>query len=332
VPHAAVVFAVEKNPGAVQYLRAKFAQSPKVCIIASDMRSLALDAPVDIVVSELLGSFGCNELSPECIVGLFRNNPSVVAPHTISIPAAYTSQIAPVCSAKLHQAAVQQALYPDPLRGPLAVNGLVKAMETPYVVRPCAAAQMHEAMDCWSFQHAGATTGEQSMEDDSQYGMERFVELKFSDFHRPAIVAEGNGYGPIDDAVNKFLPVTAPHPPSSDDDDDDDGLAVPWLCTGLLGSFTSQLYGSVVMSIEPHHFSKGMFSWFPLYFPLQEPILVPIGASLKVHVWRKHDAQSVWYEWCVQAYCQREDGTVQIHATSPIHNAGGRSYRVSLIA
>jgi PRMT5 oligomerisation domain len=154
--------------------------------------------------------------------------------------------------------------------------------------------------------------------------MERFVELTFSDFHRPSIVAEGNGYGPIDDTTNKFLSLV---PTSSND-----GLAVPWLCTGLLGSFTSQLYGSVVMAIEPHQFSKGMFSWFPLYFPLQDPILVPIGSSLKAQIWRKHDTHSVWYEWCVQAFSKQDDGTAKIHAVSSIHNPGGRSYRVSLIS
>jgi protein arginine N-methyltransferase 5 len=37
-----------------------------------DMRSLVLPEPADIVVSELLGSFGDNELSPECLDGAMR--------------------------------------------------------------------------------------------------------------------------------------------------------------------------------------------------------------------------------------------------------------------
>jgi len=36
------------------------------------MRSLVLPEPADIVVSELLGSFGDNELSPECLDGAMR--------------------------------------------------------------------------------------------------------------------------------------------------------------------------------------------------------------------------------------------------------------------
>lgn len=44
----------------------------EVGILFGDMRSLVLPEPVDIVVSELLGSFGDNELSPECLDGATR--------------------------------------------------------------------------------------------------------------------------------------------------------------------------------------------------------------------------------------------------------------------
>jgi hypothetical protein len=64
-----------------------------------------------LIVSELLGSFGCNELSPECLDGLFHET-DVCGPHTVSIPARYTLHIAPVSSIKLYQAVKQQALYP----------------------------------------------------------------------------------------------------------------------------------------------------------------------------------------------------------------------------
>lgn len=309
VPNAACIYAVEKNPGAIQFLRARFHQTPIVKILRKDIRSIQLEAPVDIIVSELLGSFGCNELSPECINRLFEN-PSVVGRGTISIPANYTSMIAPMCSTRLHQASLQQSMYPDPLRSPVAVNGVAKAMETPYVVRPCSAAQMHQAMECWSFDHSP-----QSMD----RGIDRFVDLTFSDFDQPKILSEGNGYGFVDEVTNKILPT------------EKTSYGVPWLCTGLVGSFTSQLHGNIFMSTEPHQFSVGMFSWFPLFFPLHEPLLVPVGASLKVQVWRKHDAQAVWYEWCVQVFSKQQNGSEVVLAASPIHNPGGRSYRVSLL-
>lgn len=36
------------------------------------MRSIGLPEEIDILVSELLGSFGDNELSPECLDGAMR--------------------------------------------------------------------------------------------------------------------------------------------------------------------------------------------------------------------------------------------------------------------
>ena len=41
-------------------------------LLFGDMRALAVPEQVDILVSELLGSFGDNELSPECLDGASR--------------------------------------------------------------------------------------------------------------------------------------------------------------------------------------------------------------------------------------------------------------------
>eukprot|EP00959_Pyramimonas_sp_CCMP1952_P021910 461064-Pyramimonas_sp.AAC.1 len=49
-------------------------------------------------VSELLGSFGDNELSPECLDGAQR----FLAEDGISIPANYISYLAPMTCSKLH--------------------------------------------------------------------------------------------------------------------------------------------------------------------------------------------------------------------------------------
>ena len=78
---------------------------------------------------------------------------------------------------------------------------------------------------------------------------------------------------------------------------------------GFLGTFHSTLYQPTsdeendqpsVISIAPSSFSVGMFSWFPLYFPLREPMHVPSGASVSVHMWRKCGNDRVWYEWCAE--------------------------------
>ena len=41
-------------------------------LLYGDMRALEVPEQVDILVSELLGSFGDNELSPECLDGASR--------------------------------------------------------------------------------------------------------------------------------------------------------------------------------------------------------------------------------------------------------------------
>lgn len=43
----------------------------------------------DLIVSELLGSFGDNELSPECLDGVT----DILRPTTVSIPSSYTSYL-----------------------------------------------------------------------------------------------------------------------------------------------------------------------------------------------------------------------------------------------
>ena len=43
-----------------------------VSLVFGDMRTVSVPEPVDILVSELLGSFGDNELSPECLDGAMR--------------------------------------------------------------------------------------------------------------------------------------------------------------------------------------------------------------------------------------------------------------------
>lgn len=61
------------------------------------MRDLDLSEKVDILVSELLGSFGDNELSPECLDGAQKH----LKPDGISIPCQSTSYLNPLMSSKL---------------------------------------------------------------------------------------------------------------------------------------------------------------------------------------------------------------------------------------
>lgn len=86
-----IVYAIEKNPSAfvtsarvLLFLvsideplhrlqaRKEAEWGDKVQILHGDMRVIEIPEKADILVSELLGSFGDNELSPECLDGAMR--------------------------------------------------------------------------------------------------------------------------------------------------------------------------------------------------------------------------------------------------------------------
>ncbi|KAL6215209.1 hypothetical protein ACLB2K_014640 [Fragaria x ananassa] len=95
------VYAVEKNPNAVVTLHSLVkleGWENIVSIISSDMRHWDAPEKADILVSELLGSFGDNELSPECLDGAQK----FLKEDGISIPSSYTSFIHPVTASKLY--------------------------------------------------------------------------------------------------------------------------------------------------------------------------------------------------------------------------------------
>ncbi|KAF5936430.1 hypothetical protein HYC85_027559 [Camellia sinensis] len=95
------VYAVEKNPNAVVTLHSLVkleGWENMVTIVSCDMRCWDAPEKADILVSELLGSFGDNELSPECLDGAQR----FLKPDGISIPSSYTSFIQPVTTSKLY--------------------------------------------------------------------------------------------------------------------------------------------------------------------------------------------------------------------------------------
>ncbi|KAH7524291.1 hypothetical protein FEM48_Zijuj06G0103900 [Ziziphus jujuba var. spinosa] len=84
------VYAVEKNPNAVVTLHGLVkleGWENIVTIISCDMRHWDAPEKADILVSELLGSFGDNELSPECLDGAQR----FLKQDGISIPSSYVN-------------------------------------------------------------------------------------------------------------------------------------------------------------------------------------------------------------------------------------------------
>lgn len=95
---------------------------------------------------------------------------------------------------------------------------------------------------------------------------------------------------------------------------------------GIAGYFESVLYKDVMISIHPDTHSPGMFSWFPIFFPLRTPLQVSRGSTVTLDFWRATDAKKVWYEW--SAAVESSNGSDS--SISPIHNVSGRSYWVGL--
>lgn len=93
------IFIVEKNPSAIELLKQRKNKCdwPKVevKIFSGDIRNISFPEKVDIIVSELLGSIGDNELAPECLK--YCEN-KINSESGIMIPQSFSSVFVPVMS------------------------------------------------------------------------------------------------------------------------------------------------------------------------------------------------------------------------------------------
>ncbi|KAA8896874.1 PRMT5 arginine-N-methyltransferase-domain-containing protein [Sphaerosporella brunnea] len=134
--------AVEKNPNAYIHLlrQNRLIWNNRVTVIKSDMRAWKPDFQVDIMISELLGSFADNELSPECLDGVQR----VLNPNGgVMIPQSYSAHLTPIMSPKIYADIASRKSDPD-------------AFETPYVVMLQALDNLAEndhIEKVWGFHH-----------------------------------------------------------------------------------------------------------------------------------------------------------------------------------
>ncbi|KAI0956054.1 hypothetical protein AcV7_006562 [Taiwanofungus camphoratus] len=264
----AFIYAIEKNPNAFVTLqqRHQLEWGDKVQLLFGDMRTIPVPQQVDILVSELLGSFGDNELSPECLDGGTR----FLKADGISIPASYTAHIAPLSSSRLFN---ETRTSKD-----------VKAMETPYVV-------MFQAINILSGNGGGLS---------GNCGPKVQECWEFEHPRRDAVLDE-RGLPPTNshNARSAKLTFHIPH---------------AGILHGLAGYFEAVLYGNVGLSIHPdrmHYVSKDMLSWFPLLFPLKEPMYLPSNCELHVSIWRLTSQRQVWYEWYAEAFLPLPGASVQ---------------------
>ncbi|GAA6004774.1 protein arginine N-methyltransferase [Rhodotorula paludigena] len=255
--------AVEKNPAAFVILQERSALEwgSQVKLVYSDMRSFQPQEKADIIVSELLGSFGDNELSPECLDGVMRT----LKPDGISIPASYTSYLAPISTSRLHT----EVTNPQVASASTVMDS--KPSEQPYVV-------MFSAFDTLS--SAGG-----------RLGADKVQECWTFDHPRPDVVVDQNGL-PFTNHHNARSAHLTFHIPRAG------------VCHGFAGYFEAVLYADVMLSIHPERAAGDMLSWFPIFFPLGEPVYLPANSELDVQIWRLTDntKRRVWFEWAAQAY------------------------------
>ncbi|GMH32226.1 hypothetical protein BSKO_00060 [Bryopsis sp. KO-2023] len=246
------VYAVEKNPNAVVTLLNRAVDEnwgESVTVVPADMRQWHAPEKADILVSELLGSFGDNELSPECLDGAQR----FLKEDGISIPSSYTSYLAPATAFKTYDAA-------------RAHNDL-KHVETAYCVKLHNYIELAKSKEVFTFCHPNRA----DVIDNSRY-----TELAF---YRSA-----------------ESPAALMH--------------------GFAGYFETVLYKDITLCTVPEKHTPKMQSWFPIFFPLAEPIDIPRGATqIVIHIWRCMGEHKVWYEWCCTS-----------PVVTPIQNSNGRSH------
>ncbi|KAI9846553.1 MAG: methyltransferase protein [Thelocarpon superellum] len=309
------LWAVEKNPNAFVLLQ-RHNESDwggRVKVVKSDMRSwkgpplrpqpaVDVDDPyekngvdggfgrVDIMVSELLGSFGDNELSPECLDGVQH----VLHPeHGISIPASYTAHLTPVAAPRLHTT-ISSRVAADPT-----------APETPYVV-------MLHAIDYLSTAPVHPTAFSPTTASTSSPALPLpLVQQAWEFAHPNPILSTPHTDSLASNAHNtRFAHLRFP-------------CAARGSCNGVAGYFETVLYSHVELSTRPDTMdakSADMISWFPIYFPLKTPLYFPDSSELDISIWRQTDDRKVWYEWMVEAFVVVDEHRIRL-GSSELHSS-----------
>ncbi len=253
------LWALEKNQNAFVYLLRQNERewSGKVTVVKTDMRGWEGPRPkgvdsvtkVDILVTELLGSFGDNELSPECIDGVQRH---LAQPHGISIPHSYTAHLSPISTPRIY-ADISSRVVGDP-----------NAFEIPWVVRLF-------QIDFVTEKVPGHPRFQQAWEFAHPVGVLRADD--FAGKHGLAAKFTTGGGGAMSGSTGA-------------NDHNARHTHLTFVCRtkgiihGLAGYFESILYASqisadkepVELSILPDQIdrkSKDMISWFPIFFPLK---------------------------------------------------------------
>ncbi|KAH8705134.1 protein methyltransferase RmtC [Talaromyces proteolyticus] len=241
--------------------------------------------PVDILISELLGSFGDNELSPECLDGVTHLLNPV---HGISIPSSYSAHLTPIAAPKLYADISTQSISNS------------AAPETPYVV-------MLHAIDYLST--TSSSTANPATHMSSSIGSNSNLDCYPSTCFRAPIPIVHTAWSFSHHNPNIPIQSTTSSTIFNEHNTRQSRLTFPCqnrgMCHGLAGYFETVLYDDIELSTNPvtmENKSDGMISWFPIYFPLKTPLYIPDNGEIVVTMFRQTDNRKVWYEWMVEVF------------------------------
>uniref|UniRef100_A0A7E4W505 Protein arginine N-methyltransferase n=1 Tax=Panagrellus redivivus TaxID=6233 RepID=A0A7E4W505_PANRE len=261
------IYAVEKNPGAVlslHYLKqSRGANWKNVTIIPGDMRVVLKDPSLpnaDIIMSELIGSFGDNELCPE----LWETTLPILAPHTISIPVQVQSWIAPVSCPRANEQIMHAY---DPMRATL------------HLMNPVTEKEVYTTQETWSDQIFVAS-------------LRRCYEVcKPSHLFTFKFPVLGELPSPHSISAHKVFLIPVPVEITGFV-----GYFSLTLCLDKEGKDDIVISNTPQFGCDDKNFACK--SWFPTYIPLRDRgVFVKGGTPLGIAFERVSTEDGVWYEW-----------------------------------
>lgn len=301
------IYAIEKNKSAVMVLQNRHKTDTwkkYVTVILKDMRYLQNIEKADLIISELLGSFGDNELFPECLDGVQK----YLKIGGKSIPQNCLSYIEPICCSELYFKILQnkfdgnnQMFYVINIYSfcPVSIDG---AKECFYFETP--------NKDLYEYYHQNAIESDSSPQKNASFGS----------------VGEKNGiYVKTHNTTSVLDTIEMPIEQYKDAENDNlhnkryreisFKVKTDSMLHGFLCYFKSQLYADVYLSIEPTSQTPRLRSWYPLFMPLNKMVSLKKNDTVSLSIWRLTDTHRVWYEWCLNE-----------PFVTNIHNANGKYF------
>ncbi|CCH60060.1 hypothetical protein TBLA_0C02500 [Henningerozyma blattae CBS 6284] len=299
------IYAIEKNSNAFLYLQNKNFNNwnNKIKIINSDIfhwnptKDKNEKLIFNLCISELLGSFGCNELSPEILYHIERNFTSYGNDNdTIFIPNSCSSYIAPIFSPLMYQYLLNKPLNSN-ITNNTNSNFSEDNFEKPWVLHNLPYTIVSSKInEIWSFKHPM------------------------------------QNYNTIQSSNSVINPIELFNKNSNSNND----FKIKHKCEihGFIGYFTANLYENITLSTIPtdstiklapsqyssiydHHQHNEDFnntinlshtvnlkSWSPIVFPLRQPLTVTDDTELLIYLSRNYDRfdKKIWYEWYGESF------------------------------